>query len=64
MLKNNLSKIRKSRNLMRSDISDKLGYTDDSSISKLERGIREPKITTALKISKILKVKVEEIWSL
>ena len=62
-LLNNLEELRRSAGLTQKDLSERAGVSRKS-INAIENGVYVPSTVLALKISKILKCKVEEIFLL
>ena len=62
-LNNNLEEIRKSAGLTQQELSDN-AEVSRKSINAIENGIYIPSTVLALKIAKILKCKVEDIFKL
>ena len=62
-LLNNLENLRKSAGLTQQKLSER-AEVSRKSINAIENGVYVPSTVLALKISKILKCKVEEIFSL
>ena len=62
-LLNNLEELRKSAGLTQQDLSDSAGVSRKS-INAIENGIYVPSTVLALKISKTLKCKVEDLFKL
>lgn len=61
MLLKNLVKIRKKKKLTQRQLAEKSGVSYNT-IIKMERGgIENPKIETAIKLAKALKVKVDDL---
>tara|TARA_X000000368_G_C23028150_1_gene711228 strand:- start:732 stop:944 length:213 start_codon:yes stop_codon:yes gene_type:complete len=60
---NNLEQLRKKAGLTQSDLSDS-AEVSRKSINAIENGIYVPSTVLALKIAKILKCKVEDIFKL
>ena len=63
MLTNNLSKILVEKNLTEEKLSEMIGMRQ-SSLNPIKNSKRIPRIDTALRIAKALKVPVERIWVL
>lgn len=57
---NNLIKLRKEAGLSQEELSAKLGVTQQT-ISKYERGIREPDLATLLKLSELFNCSIDYI---
>ena len=62
-LLNNLEELRRSAGLTQNDLSERAGVSRKS-INAIENGVYVPSTVLALKISKILKCKVEDIFLL
>ena len=62
-LLNNLEELRKSAGLTQQDLSESAGVSRKS-INAIENGIYVPSTVLALKISKTLKCKVEDLFKL
>jgi putative transcriptional regulator len=62
-LLNNLEELRRSAGLTQKDLSERAGVSRKS-INAIENGVYIPSTVLALKISKILKYKVEDIFLL
>ena len=62
-LLNNLEELRKSSGLTQQDLSESAGVSRKS-INAIENGIYVPSTVLALKISKTLKCKVEDLFKL
>ena len=62
-LLNNLEELRRSAGLTQKDLSERAGVSRKS-INAIENGVYVPSTVLALKISKILKCKVEDIFFL
>ena len=62
-LLNNLEELRKSANLTQQNLSDN-AEVSRKSINAIENGVYVPSTVFALKIAKILKCKVEDIFKL
>ena len=62
-LLNNLEELRRSAGLTQKDLSERAGVSRKS-INAIENGVYVPSTLLALKISKILKCKVEDIFLL
>ncbi|MBT4996562.1 MAG: helix-turn-helix transcriptional regulator [Hellea sp.] len=62
-LLNNLEELRRSAGLTQKDLSERAGVSRKS-INAIENGVYVPSTVLALKISKILKCKVEDIFLL
>ena len=62
-LLNNLEELRRSSGLTQKDLSERAGVSRKS-INAIENGVYVPSTVLALKISKILKCKVEDIFLL
>ena len=62
-LLNNLEVLRRSAGLTQKDLSERAGVSRKS-INAIENGVYVPSTVLALKISKILKCKVEDIFLL
>ena len=62
-LLNNLEELRRSAELTQKDLSERAGVSRKS-INAIENGVYVPSTVLALKISKILKCKVEDIFLL
>jgi len=62
-LLNNLEELRRSAGLTQKDLSERAGVSRKS-INAIENGVYIPSTVLALKISKILKCKVEDIFLL
>lgn len=60
---NNIAKYRKEHGLSQFQLAESLGLTQQT-ISKYEKGEREPDINTLIKLSKIFKVSLEELLGL
>lgn len=53
-----IAELRKERNLSQSELAEKIGVSQQT-ISKYEKGIREPDISTLLSLSKIFNVSID-----
>jgi len=62
-LLNNLEELRRSAGLTQKDLSERAGVSRKS-INAIENGVYVPSTVLALKISKILKCRVEDIFLL
>ena len=62
-LLNNLEELRRSAELTQKDLSERAGVSRKS-INAIENGVYVPSTVLALKISKILKCRVEDIFLL
>lgn len=62
-LLNNLEELRRSAGLTQKDLSERAGVSRKS-INAIENGVYVPSTVLALKISKILKCKIEDIFLL
>ena len=62
-LGNTISKLRKEKNMTQLDLAKKLNVTDKA-VSKWERGISYPDITTISTLAKVLEVDVSELITL
>lgn len=60
-MKNNLEKIRKSRNMLQEELADVLKISRQT-ISSLENERYNPSITLAFKISRLFGVRIEDIF--
>lgn len=58
----NIKLYRKINRLTQKQLAEKLGITD-SAITKYEKGEREPKIETLIKIAEVLNVPIEQLLS-
>lgn len=63
MLRNNLRKIRKNIKISSEEIARRAGISY-STYNKIETGKANPRLETALRISKVLKVAVETLFKL
>jgi len=56
----NLRQIRKSKNISQEELADK-AEIERSQISRIERGVQNPKITTLILIASVLEVDVQSL---
>lgn len=62
-MRNNLRKVMADKGVTEERLSALTSMTQES-INRLKNTNRDPKVTTALRIARALRVKVEAIWSL
>jgi putative transcriptional regulator len=62
-LKNNLKEIRLSKELSQEELAEKVSVSRQTIIS-IEKSIYQPSITLSLKLARVLKVKIEDIFYL
>ena len=60
---NKLRALRKAKGLKQQDIAKYLGFVGEDRISRWERGTTVPHLSNALKLSALLEVPIEEIYS-
>ena len=56
ILGKNLKRIRLLRNMTQKELADRMGYTDRSTIAKIETGVIDPYISTVRKFAEVLNV--------
>ena len=62
-VKNRIWKYRKILNLSQRQVSFILAHKDASQISKWEKGVKLPNLENALRLSRVLKISVDELFS-
>lgn len=63
-LNNRLGEIRREYGYTRAELAEALGVQSPSALYKFEKGERTPNLETAMRISYILKMNVDDIWFL
>ena len=61
--KNSLKEERQKQNLTQEDLADSVSVSRQTIIS-IEKGVYQPSVTLALKLAKILKKKVEDLFEI
>ena len=63
MVDNNISKFLIEKDMSQKELADKVGLSEVT-LSRYVNGVREPRVTTVIRIAKALECKVEDLYNI